>query len=142
MKAYTTLIANALYCNEERAINVERYINEGNMINWADASAQLINTIARAVNEKLIREVVARPARKTATTSAPSAARKAKAAPKAAKKATKTGTKIAHAMIIYKEMFVDGTQCSRQDVISALTNSMGISRQQAAGYYQTCKKRV
>ena len=58
------------------------------------------------------------------------------------KKAPKAGTKIAHALVIYKAMVVDDVRSSRQDVISALSNSMQITRHAAAGYYQNCKKRI
>ena len=60
----------------------------------------------------------------------------------AAAKAPKAGTKIAHALVIYKAMEVDGVRSSRQDIISALANSMQITRHAAAGYYQNCKKRI
>jgi len=60
----------------------------------------------------------------------------------ARKSAPKQGTKIAHAMTIYNAMVVDGVRSSRQDTISALANSMQISKHQAAGYYQNCKKKA
>lgn len=59
-----------------------------------------------------------------------------------APKAPKQGTKIAHAMVIFQAMVVDGIRLKRQDIISALENSMQITRQQAAGYYQNCKKKA
>jgi len=58
------------------------------------------------------------------------------------KPAPKSGTKIAHAMIVFEAMVVDGVRSCRQDVISAMSNSMQITKQQAAGYFQTCKKRA
>jgi SprT protein len=55
-------------------------------------------------------------------------------------KAPKPGTKIYHATLIYNEM--RKTTDNRQDIISAIANSMQITKHQAAGYYQTCKKRI
>lgn len=59
--------------------------------------------------------------------------------PKAPKGEPKKGTKIAHALMIYREM--RKTTDNRQDIISAIANSMQIDRHRAAGYYQNCKKR-
>ena len=61
---------------------------------------------------------------------------------KKAPKAPKAGTKIAHALSVYNAMEVDGVRCSRQDIISAMANSMFITKHAAAGYYQNCKKRI
>jgi len=54
-------------------------------------------------------------------------------------KEPRPGTKIAHALLIYREM--RKTTNNRQDIISAIANSMQIDRHRAAGYYQNCKKR-
>lgn len=60
-----------------------------------------------------------------------------------AAKAPKAGTKIAHAIVIYKAMTEhEGANSTRQDIISALANSMQITKHAAAGYYQNCKKRI
>lgn len=53
----------------------------------------------------------------------------------------KKGTKIAHALEIYRAAMKSGLGASRQEIISALCHSMQISRERAAGYYQSCKKR-
>jgi len=58
------------------------------------------------------------------------------------KPAARKGTKIAHAMTVFEAMVVDGVRSSRQDVISAMSNSMQITKHQAAGYFQTCKKKA
>lgn len=65
-----------------------------------------------------------------------------KAVVKKAPKAPKAGTKIAHAIVIYRTMYAGESEATRQDVISALSHSMQITRQAAAGYYQNCKKRL
>jgi len=59
-----------------------------------------------------------------------------------AKKPKIKSTKIAHAMLVYTEMFKSEFPVSRKNVISALMHSMQISEHQAAGYYQQCKKRL
>jgi len=134
MRINITQIMKATNCNEEQALNVERYINQGDMLDWSEASLSMINTIARAVHDNLLRNV---PRKKVA---------KVKIAvtktPTAKSKAPQAGTKIAHALVIYNEMQVDGVRCSRQDIISAMANSMQIEKKAAAGYYQSCKKKV
>jgi len=134
MRINITHIMKATNCNEEQALNVERYIDQGDMLDWSEASLSMINTIARAVHDNLLRNV---PRKKVA---------KVKIAvtktPKATPSAPAKGTKIAHALVIYNEMQVDGVRCSRQDIISAMANSMQIEKKAAAGYYQSCKKKV
>lgn len=128
-------LTDTLKCSAEQALQVENFINAGRMLDWNTASKSLINTIARAVNDKLIRDIPAKKAKVTVTVTA---------TPKAAKasKAPAKGTKIAHALVIYNEMQVDGVRCSRQDIISAMSHSMQIEKKAAAGYYQSCKKKV
>jgi len=72
----------------------------------------------------------------------PTFIKQARAEKKASTKAPKAGTKIAHALVIYEAMQVESVRASRQDTISALANSMQITRHAAAGYYQNCKKRI
>lgn len=144
MRINLTQIMKATNCNEEQALNVERYIDQGDMLDWSEASKQMINTIARAVNDKLLRDAPVKKAKiKVKVTKAKARRKTPIQAPVKAKPAGPTpGTKIAHAMVIYKAMFEGDTTPSRQDVISALEHSMQITRQQAAGYYQNCKKKV
>jgi hypothetical protein len=136
MQAHSELIKHSLKCSEDQARKVETYITQGNMINWASASKQLINTIARAVNNKLLRDVTTPAAPKGAPTA------EKQTSPKKAPNAPKAGTKIAHAMKIYEAMVVDGVRASRKDTIMAIANSMQITPQAAAGYYQNCKKKA
>jgi len=146
LTANNTIISNALKCSPEQALKVENYINEGRMLDWNTASKQLINTITRAVNEKLLRDKP-RAIRTTTITSFSGKAIEVGVLnePEPVKneiKAPAKGTKIAHALVIYNEMQVDGVRCSRQDIISAMANSMQIEKKAAAGYYQNCKKKV
>lgn len=127
-------ITETLHCSESQAQDVERYINHGNMINWADASASLVNTITKAVHAKLLRDAPAKKKAKVKVTVTKT--------PKAKAKAPAKGTKIAHAMEVYKAMSVDGVRSSRQDIISAMANSMQIEKKAAAGYFQSCKKKM
>jgi len=134
MRINITHIMKATNCNEEQALNVERYIDQGDMLDWSEASLSMINTIAKAVNDKLLRDVPV----KIVAIDMPATSKPNTPKPKA----PKAGTKIAHALVIYKEMSVDGVRCSRQDIISAMANSMRIEKKAAAGYFQSCKKKM
>jgi len=147
LTANNTIISNALKCSPEQALKVENYINEGRMLDWNTASKQLINTITRAVNEKLLRDVPAKKkaqAKVTVTkTRKPSFGRQEAPEPprKKGNKAPAKGTKIAQALEVYKAK-INSNRNSRQDIIAALAYTMQITPQQAAGYYQSCKKKV
>ena len=136
MRINITQIMKATNCNENHAINVERYMDQGDMINWSEASTRMINTIARAVSEKLLRDA---PAKKKITPKA-----KSHTTPKAKSKAPVTGSRTAQALAIYTRY--EG--CTRQEMITYLVSEMvsnhgvELTRNQAAGLYQTCKKKV
>jgi len=129
-------ITKTLNCTAEQAEAVKTYIDKGAMLSWTDASAALVSAITRSVHSHLLRSA---PVKRTkpVTPKTPKAVKTPKAS-----SAPKAGSKIAHALTVYNEMIVDGVRCSRKDIISAIANSMQIEPQQAAGYYQSCKKKV
>ena len=140
-------ITNAVKCSDEQASKIESYINAGRMLDWSTASKQMINTIARAVNDKLLREAPRAIRTETITTYSGKemevgVLNEPKAKTPKANKVPAKGTKIAHALEIYKAMEVDGVRSSRQSIISAMANSMQIEKKAAAGYYQNCKKKM
>ena len=144
MRINLTQIMKATNCSEEQALNVERYINQGDMLDWSEASARMINTIARAVNDKLLRDAPRKKAKVKVTVTKPAkkASTKASKAYKVRKETNvKAGTKIAQAMEVYQAK-INSNRNSRQDIIAALAHTMQITPVQAAGYYQNCKKKL
>ena len=149
MRANIKLITDTLKCDENHAEAVERYIDEAALLDWSEDSARVIRTMAKAVHDHLMR---GKPAKKTAKPKAAPAPAPAKTEKPAEKPTSnpfgpdawtpKPGTKIAHARQIYLTMLAGESEATRQDVISAMSHSMQIEKHAAAGYYQTCKKRI
>lgn len=133
MRANITLITTRLHCSEEHALAVERYMDENAMVDWSEDSARTITTLARAVSEHLLRGEV-KVIQKEMPAPRKPVEKKAKVARKPAKKG---GTKIEAAMAIYKK-----ASGSRQEIITAIAEGMGLERHAAAGYYQSCKRKL
>lgn len=143
MRIQIKQIMKATRCNADQARDVETYINKGDMLNWSEASLGLINTISRAVYEKLLRDAPRKPVTIVKQEMPKAKVKKqARGKPVAVNSTVKAGTKIAHAMLIYTELKKGDPDVSRQDIISALAHSMQIEKHSAAGYYQSCKKKV
>jgi hypothetical protein len=144
MRANIQHITKTLKCTEAHALDVERYMDEGAMIDWSEASARMISTLARAVSDHLRRgesvKVVEHNMPK------PKAAKKpvGNGPAKKASKAPAKGSKAAQALSIYKRY--EG--CTRQEMITYLVSEMAslhgieLTRPQAAGLYQSAKKKA